>query len=127
MIEVFFQVGRILTLIFPYASVCAVDGFVSPERRCVCPGDEAAFLCILVPPVGDFTWRINMQNNTTETCRSSSLVPRSQCGQFIAQLEGIGVSSLTATSTATNDSGNILIQCNCNANNIGNATLLIAG
>ena len=124
-IMVFFQVGRILSLIFPYAAVCAVDGFVSPERRCVCRGDEAVFFCIVEEPGGgDFTWRIN---STTETCQLSSLVPFSQCGQFMAQLEGGSLSTLTATSDATRDTGNILIQCDYNANNIGNGTILKAG
>ena len=104
----------------------AVNGSVSPETLCVCPGDEATFTCSVEGSGGVFTWKTNA---TTETCRVFSSSPQSQCGQFIAQLQNSSHSSLTATSASTSlsDTENIFIQCYYIVDLVGNATLLIAG
>ena len=102
--------------------VGAVGGSVTPERLCVCPGDEATFTCS--GSGGVFIW---MTNATTEDCQVFSSSPQSQCGQFIGQLQNSSLSTLTATSAATSDAGNILIQCYSIVDLVGNATLLIAG
>ena len=80
--------------IFSYTT-SAVGGSVSPERLCVCPGDEATFTCSVEEPDGVFSW---ITNATTETCRVFSSQPQSQCGQFIGQLQNGSLSTLTATS-----------------------------
>ena len=110
--------------IFSYTASAAATGSVSPETLCVCPGDEATFTCSVEGSGGTFGW---ITNTTTETCRVFSSTPQSQCGQFIGQLQTSSLSTLTATSAATNNAGNILIQCNYNVDLVGNATLLIAG
>ena len=102
----------------------AVNGSVSPETLCVCPGDEATFTCSVEGSGGVFAW---ITNTTTETCQVFSSLPQSQCGQFIGQLQNSSLSTLTATSAATSDPGNILIQCYYIVDLVGNATLLIAG
>ena len=102
----------------------AVNGSVSPRSLCVCPGDEATFTCSVEEPGGVFAW---ITNATTETCRVFSSSPQSQCGQFIGQLQNSSLSTLTATSAATSDPGNILIQCYYIVDLVGSGTLLIAG
>ena len=102
----------------------AAGGSVSPERLCVCPGDEATFTCSVEGSGGIFTW---FTNATTENCRVFSSSPQSQCGQFIGQLQTGSRSTLTATSAATTDTGNIFIQCYYIVDLVGNGTLLIAG
>ena len=104
--------------------VGAVNGSLTPERLCVCPGDEATFTCSVEEPGGVFTW---MTNATSETCLVFSSSPQSQCGQFTGQPQTSNLSTLTATSAATSDAGNILIQCYYIVDLVGNATLLIAG
>ena len=102
----------------------AVGRSVSPETLCVCPGDEATFTCSVEEPDGVFAW---ITNATTETCQVFSSSPQSQCGQFIGQLQNSSLSTLTATSAATSDTGNIHIQCYYITDLVGNVTLLIAG
>ena len=102
----------------------AVNGSLSPETLCVCPGDEATFTCSVEEPGDVFTW---ITNATTETCRVFSSSPQSQCGQFIGQLLNSSLSTLTATSAATSDTGNILIQCYYIVDQVGNGALLISG
>ena len=102
----------------------AVGGSVSPERLCVSPGDEATFTCSVEQPDGVFTW---ITNATTETCQVFSSSPQSQCGQFIGQLQNSSLSTLTATSATTSDTGNILIQCYYITDLVGSSTLLIGG
>ena len=104
--------------------VGVVGGSVSPRSLCVCPGDEATFTCSVGGSGGVFAWKTN---STSETCRVFSSSPQTQCGQFIGQLQTSSLSTLTATSAATNDAGNILIQCYYIVDLVGNATLLIAG
>ena len=106
------------------SSLGAEGGSVSPESLCVCPGDEATFTCSVEGSGGVFAW---ITNTTTETCQVFPSSPQSQCGQFIGQLQNSSLSTLTATSAATSDTGNIFIQCNHIVDFIGNATLLIAG
>ena len=110
--------------IFSYTASAAATGSVSPETLCVSPGDEATFTCSVEEPDGVFAW---MTNATTETCTVFSSSPQSQCGQFIGQLQNRSLSTLTATSAATMDTGYILIQCYYITDNVGNATLLIPG
>ena len=110
--------------IFSYTASAAATGSVSPETLCVCPGDEATFTCSVEEPDGEFTW---ITNATTEICKVVSSSPQSQCGQFIGQLQNSSLSTLTATSAATSDTGNIFIQCQYITDLVGNATLLIAG
>ena len=107
-----------------FFSYAAAGGSVSPESLRVCPGDEATFTCSVEEPDGVFTW---ITNTTTETCRVFSSSPQSQCGQFIGQLQNSSLSTLTATSAATSDMGNILIACYYITDLVGNGTLLIAG
>ena len=102
----------------------AAGGSVSSERLCVCPGDEATFTCSVEGSGGTFTW---FTNATTENCRVFSSSPQSQCGQFIGQLQTGSLSTVTATSAATSDPGNIFIQCYYIVDLVGNGTLLIAG
>ena len=102
----------------------AAGGSVSPERLCVCPGDEATFTCSVEGSGGIFTW---FTNATTENCLVFSSSPQSQCGQFMGQLQNNSLSTLTATSAATSDPGNIFIQCYYIVDLVGNGTLLIAG
>ena len=102
----------------------AAGGSVSSERLCVCPGDEATFTCSVEGSDGTFSW---ITNATTENCRVFSSSPQSQCGQFIRQLQTGSRSTLTATSAATSDTGNIFIQCYYITDLVGNGTLLIAG
>ena len=102
----------------------AVNGSVSPKTLCVCPGDEATFTCSVEGSGGVFTW---ITNATTENCQVFSSSPQSQCGQFIGQLQNSSLSTLTATSAATSDTGNILIQCCYIVDQVGNGTLLIPG
>ena len=90
----------------------------------ICPGDEATFTCSVEGSGDVFNWTTNA---TTETCQVFSSSPQSQCGQFTAQLQNSSLSTLTATTAATNDAGNILIQCSYIVDQVGNATLLIAG
>ena len=104
--------------------VGAASGTVSPERLCVCPGDEVTFTCSVEGSGGVFAW---ITNATTETCRVFSSSPQSQCGQFIGQLQNSSLSTLTATSAATSDTGNIFIQCYYIVDLVGSGTLLIAG
>ena len=110
--------------IFSYTASAAATGSVSPETLCVCPGDEATFTCSVEEPDGVFNW---ITNTTTEICKVFSSSPQSQCGQFIGQLQNSSLSTLTATSAATSDMGNIHIQCHYIVDLVGNATLLIAG
>ena len=105
-------------------SYAAATGSVSPETLCVCPGCEATFTCSVEGSGGVFAWITNV---TTETCRVFSSSPQSQCGQFIGQLQHSRLSTLTATSAATSDPGNILIQCYYIVDLVGSGTLLIAG
>ena len=102
----------------------AGTGLLSPKTFCVCPGDEATFTCSVEEPDGIFFW---ITNATTENCLVFSSQPQSQCGQFIGQLQNSSLSTLTATSAATNDTGNIHIQCYYITDLVGNATLLIVG
>ena len=113
-----------LTGVYTYIFLCTATGSLTPERLCVCPGDEATFTCSMEGSGGVFAW---ITNATTETCQVFSSSPQSQCGQFIGQLQNSSLSTLTATSAATNDTGNILIQCYYIVDLVGNATLLIAG
>ena len=76
------------------------------------------------PGGGIFSW---ITNATSETCLASSSQPQTQCGDFIGLLENSSLSALIATSAATSDAGNILIQCYYITDLVGNATLLIAG
>ena len=91
---------------------------------CVRSGDEATFTCSVEESGGIFTW---ITNTTTESCRVFSPSPQSQCGQFVAQLQGSSVSTLTATSAsaATLYLGNHYIQCYHNVDLVGNGTLYI--
>ena len=107
-----------------YTASAAATGSVSPETLCVCPGDEGTFTCSVEGSGGAFAW---ITNTTTETCTVFSSSPQSQCGQFIGQLQNSSLSTLTATSAATSNMGNIFIQCYYITDNVGNATLLIAG
>ena len=113
-----------LTGVYIYIFLCTATGSLTPERLCVCPGDEATFTCSVEEPDGTFTW---ITNATSETCQVHSSSPQTQCGQFIGQLQTSNLSTLTATSAAISDAGNILIQCNYILDLVGNATLLIAG
>ena len=97
---------------------------VSPQRLGIYPGDEATFACSVEEPDGVFTW---ITNATSETCRVFSSQPQSQCGQFIGQLQNSSLSTLTATSAATRDTGNILIQCYYITDLVGSSTLYISG
>ena len=108
--------------IFSYTASAAATGSLTPETLCVSPGDEATFTCSVEGSGGVFTW---ITNATTETCRVFSSSPQSQCGQFIGQLQNSSLSTLTATSAATSDAGNIHIQCYYIVDLVGNATLLI--
>ena len=110
--------------VFSYTASAAATGSVLPETLCVCPGDEATFTCSVEEPDGTFTW---ITNTTSETCQVFSSSPQSECGPFMAQLQNSSLSTLTATSAATSDTGNILIQCHYIVDLVGNATLLIAG
>ena len=110
--------------IFSYTASAAATGSLTPETLCVSPGDEATFTCSVEGSGGVFAW---ITNATTETCRVFSSSPQSQCGQFIGQLQNSSLSTLTATSAATSDAGNIHIQCYYITDLVGNATLLIAG
>ena len=105
-------------------SYAATTGSISPETFCVCPGCEATFTCSVEGSGGVFAWITNV---TAETCQVFSSSPQSQCGQFIGQLQNSSLSTLTATSAATSDTGNIHIQCYYITDLVGNATLLIAG
>ena len=105
--------------------VGVVGGSVSQRSLCVCPGDGATFTCSVEEPGGGiFSW---ITNATSETCLASSSQPQTQCGDFIGLLENSSLSALIATSAATSDAGNILIQCYYITDLVGNATLLIAG
>ena len=110
--------------IFSYTASAAATGSLTPETLCVRPGDEATFTCSVEKPGGVFSW---ITNTTTETCQVFSSSPQSQCGQFIGQLQNNSLSTFTATSAATSDTGNIFIQCYYITDLVGNATLQIAG
>ena len=110
--------------IFSYTTSAATTGSLTPETLRVSPGDEATFTCSVEEPDGIFAW---ITNTTAETCMVFSSSPQSECGQFIGQLQNSSLSTLTATSAATSDTGNILIQCYYITDLVGNATLLIAG
>ena len=107
-----------------YTASAAVNGSLTPETLCVRPGDEATFTCSVDVSGGVFSW---ITNTTTEMCQVFSSSPQSQCGQFIGQLQNSSLSTLTATSAATSDTGNIHIQCHYITDLVGNGTLLIAG
>ena len=110
--------------IFSYTASAAATRSVSPETLCVCPGEQATFTCSVEGSGGVFAW---ITNTTTETCQVFSTSPQSQCGQFIGQLQNSSLSTLTATSAATSDTGYIFIQCYYITDLVGNVTLQIAG